>query len=73
MSDAHRLSESRFTTVQCEYELKDVKTDGADGDFNTSSLSAVVNTQETNELTVRTWIARAGRFAISLFPAYAPN
>jgi len=47
-----------FTTVKTNANLKRVRTNSA-GDFSPSALSKAVNTNETNELTVRSWMAKA--------------
>lgn len=53
------LSDVVFTTVSSKADISKVKL-GANGDFQTSSLSQAVNTDETNEITVRSWMAKAG-------------
>lgn len=52
------LSDVIFTTVQSTADLKKVKA-GAFGDFQTGELSKAVNTDEINEITVRSWMAKA--------------
>ncbi|KAF2089674.1 PGAP1-domain-containing protein [Saccharata proteae CBS 121410] len=52
------LSEVMFTTVLSKADLSAVKL-ASGGDFQTSSLSQAVNTDETNEITVRSYLARA--------------
>ena len=52
------LSNVLFTTVKSTADLSRVS-NGANGDFLSSSLSRAVNTDETNELAVRSWLARA--------------
>jgi ATP-dependent helicase IRC3 len=52
------LSNVLFTSVKSSANLSRVKS-GVNGDFLSSSLSQAVNTDETNELTVRAWFARA--------------
>ena len=52
------LSNVIFTTVQSKVDLSRVKK-GSSGDFQVGSLSKVVNTKATNEITVRAWLARA--------------
>lgn len=47
-----------FTTVKTNANLKRVRASKT-GDFLPSALSKAVNTNETNELTVRSWIAKA--------------
>lgn len=64
-----RLSEVKFTTVQTDVDLRQVKNNKF-GDFSTSQLSKyalglcnlhcrAVNTTNANEVTVRTWLDRA--------------
>ena len=52
------LSDVIFTTVQSKADLSKVKKSPT-GDFQANDLSKAVNTQESNEITVRAWIARA--------------
>lgn len=52
------LSKVIFTTVQSRADISRVKK-GSSGDFQVGSLSEAVNTNETNEITVRAWLARA--------------
>ncbi|KAI9171214.1 DEAD/DEAH box helicase [Paramyrothecium foliicola] len=52
------LSDVMFTTVESSANLSKVKS-GAFGDFQTGELSKVVNTDEVNEMTVRSWMAKA--------------
>ena len=47
-----------FTTVESKADLSEVK-NSKSGDFQASALSKAVNTEETNEITVRAWMARA--------------
>ncbi|EFY84394.1 DEAD/DEAH box helicase [Metarhizium acridum CQMa 102] len=53
------LSDVIFTTVESSANLSKVK-NGAFGDFQTGELSKVVNTDEVNDITVKSWIAKAG-------------
>lgn len=48
-----------FTTVQSKADISRVKK-GANGDFQPGDLSKAINTDQTNEITVRAWLARAG-------------
>ena len=48
-----------FTTVQSKADISKVK-NGANGDFQPGELSKAINTDQTNEITVRAWLARAG-------------
>lgn len=52
------LSDVVFTTVQSKADISRVKK-APGGDFQVGDLSRAVNTQETNEVTVRSWMARA--------------
>lgn len=56
-----------FTTVESTANLKLVRSSNF-GDFMTSDLSEVVNTDEVNDLTVRSWMAKAaGRKSTLVF------
>lgn len=52
------LADAVFTTVQSHVDLSKVG-DAGNGDFNTKQLSAAVNTDQTNEITVEAWLSRA--------------
>ncbi|KAL8711011.1 MAG: hypothetical protein Q9225_007188 [Loekoesia sp. 1 TL-2023] len=52
------LSDVVFTTVQSRADISCVKK-GPSGDFQTGDLSRAVNNDETNEITVRAWLAKA--------------
>lgn len=52
------LADVRFTTVQSGADLSKVKTLNG-GDFQTASLSRAVNTPESNDITVRSWLSIA--------------
>lgn len=52
------LSDVVFTTVESSANLSKVKS-GAFGDFQTGELSKVVNTDIINDITVRSWMAKA--------------
>ncbi|OAP58000.1 hypothetical protein AYL99_07090 [Fonsecaea erecta] len=52
------LSDVMFTTVRSKADLSRVRS-GKDGDFQTGQLSAAVNTDITNEITVRAWMEEA--------------
>ena len=52
------LADVIFTTVQSKADISKVKK-AAFGDFMTGELSKAVNTDKTNEITVRAWLARA--------------
>ncbi|OMP82191.1 putative mitochondrial ATP-dependent helicase irc3 [Diplodia seriata] len=52
------LSDVIFTTVSSKADISKVEL-GANGDFHTGALSQAINTDETNEITVRSWLAKA--------------
>ena len=52
------LSNVIFTTVESKADISKVKK-ALNGDFQTGDLSRAVNTSETNEITIRAWLARA--------------
>ncbi|CAF9934496.1 MAG: hypothetical protein HETSPECPRED_009257 [Heterodermia speciosa] len=52
------LSDVIFTTVQSKADVSRVKK-AATGDFQTKDLSKAVNTQQTNDITVRAWLSCA--------------
>lgn len=52
------LSDVIFTTVVSKADVSKVKL-GANGDFQAGALSKPVNTDETNEITVRSWMEKA--------------
>lgn len=52
------LADVRFTTVQSGANLSKVETSRG-GDFQTASLSKAVNTPESNDITVRSWLSIA--------------
>jgi ATP-dependent helicase IRC3 len=56
MIDEEWLANAVFTTVQSEANLSRVKKDKF-GDFAVGSLSKAVNTDKTNDITVRAWLA----------------
>ena len=58
MIDEKWLSNAVFTTVQSQANLSRVKKDSF-GDFALGSLSEAVNTNTTNSVTVRAWMASA--------------
>lgn len=58
MIDENWLSDVVFTTVEIKADLTKVGS-GVGGDFQTGALSTVINTEETNELVVKTWLAKA--------------
>ena len=61
------LSDVIFTTVESTANLSRVKS-GANGDFQSGELSRVVNTDRINEITVRSWFAKAaGRKSTLVF------
>ncbi|KAI0206323.1 P-loop containing nucleoside triphosphate hydrolase protein [Astrocystis sublimbata] len=52
------LSDVIFTTVESTADIRHVR-NGANGDFQLGELSKTVNTGEINEITVRSWLAKA--------------
>ncbi|OTB03304.1 hypothetical protein M426DRAFT_74070 [Hypoxylon sp. CI-4A] len=61
------LSNVVFTTVESTADISKVGS-GANGDFQTRELSQVVNTRPVNEITVRSWLAKAaGRKSTLVF------
>lgn len=63
------LSAVMFTTVQSNADISRVKK-GPSGDFQTGDLSKAVNNDESNDITVRAWLAKAaGRKATIVFCA----
>ncbi|KAF2193086.1 P-loop containing nucleoside triphosphate hydrolase protein [Zopfia rhizophila CBS 207.26] len=58
MIEENWLSNVMFTTVETKADLSKVGS-GANGDFKTGALSRAINTEETNEIVVRAWLARA--------------
>lgn len=68
MIGEHFLSPVLFTTVQSKADTTKVKNSSSTGDFNTASLSTVMNTTETNLATLQAWQTRgAGRIATLVF------
>ncbi|KAI1267184.1 P-loop containing nucleoside triphosphate hydrolase protein [Xylariaceae sp. FL1019] len=61
------LSNVVFTTVESTADISRVRK-GANGDFQPGELSRAVNTEQINEITVRSWLARAkGRKSTLVF------
>ena len=54
------LSSVIFTTVESKVNLSKVKSNSF-GDFMTGQLSKAVNTPETNDITVKSWLSRAAQ------------
>jgi ATP-dependent helicase IRC3 len=52
------LADAVFTTVKSRVDLSKVEA-SASGDFNPKQLSAAVNTETTNDITLRAWLSRA--------------
>ena len=52
------LSDVVFTTVESKADISAVRS-GANGDFRAGELSKAVNTEQVNEITVRSWLAHA--------------
>lgn len=59
---ARRLCRVLFTTVHADIDLSGVTVNSNSGDFNPTSLAHVINTQPVNELIVRTWLDKGGRY-----------
>ncbi|KJZ79944.1 hypothetical protein HIM_00658 [Hirsutella minnesotensis 3608] len=67
MISGNYLSQVMFTTVKSSANLSKVR-NGAFGDFQTGELSKAVNTDEVNDITVRSWMAKAeGRKSTLVF------
>lgn len=67
MIEENWLSNVVFTTVEMKTDLTKVAS-GANGDFQASALSRMINTDETNELVVQTWTTKAtGRDSTLIF------
>ncbi|KAK8128278.1 P-loop containing nucleoside triphosphate hydrolase protein [Apiospora sp. TS-2023a] len=61
------LSDVIFTTVESTADIRRVRS-GANGDFLPGELSQVVNTEQVNKITVRSWLAKAqGRKSTLVF------
>ncbi|KAJ0118096.1 dead deah box helicase [Diaporthe amygdali] len=60
MIDEKWLSGVVFTTVKSTADISKVKKQSGGGDFVTSELSSAVNTDQVNDVTVRSWLAKAG-------------
>jgi ATP-dependent helicase IRC3 len=58
MIEENWLSDVIFTTVEIKADLTKVGT-GANGDFQAGALSRAINTDETNNLLVKTWMTKA--------------
>jgi len=70
MIDSKYLSTARFTTVESGAKLQKVRTTKKQGggDFMISDLSEAVNTDEINQITVQSWLAKAqGRKSTLVF------
>jgi ATP-dependent helicase IRC3 len=59
MIEDHWLSDVVFTTVEIKADLSQVRS-GVNGDYQTAALSQAINTDETNDLVVKSWMARIG-------------
>lgn len=67
MIDENWLSDVTFTTVEMRADLTKVDT-GANGDFQSNSLSKAINTDEINGVLLNTWFAKAkGRRSTLVF------
>lgn len=58
MIEENWLSDVIFTTVEIKADLTKVST-GSNGDFQAGALSRAINTDETNNLVLKTWMAKA--------------
>jgi ATP-dependent helicase IRC3 len=58
MIEENWLSDVIFTTVETKANLTNVRS-GVNGDFQTAALSRAINTEKTNEIAVKAWLARA--------------
>lgn len=68
MIDEKWLSGVIFTTVKSTADITKVKKMQGGGDFVTSELSKAINTDQVNEVTVRSWLAKAsGRKSTLVF------
>lgn len=61
MIEGNHLAGVMFTTVRSGVDLSKVKSRG--GDFQTKELAEAVNKDETNTVTVRAWLEKAGTTA----------
>lgn len=67
MIEDNWLSDVVFTTVEIKADLNKVSTT-ANGDFKTAALSRAVNTEQTNDLLIKAWLAKAkGRNSTIVF------
>lgn len=60
MIDEKWLTGVIFTTVKSTADISKVKKQAGGGDFIASDLSRAVNTEQVNDVTVRSWLAKAG-------------
>jgi ATP-dependent helicase IRC3 len=61
------LADVVFTTVEIKTDLNKVSTT-ANGDFKTAALSRAINTEHTNDLLIKAWLAKAkGRVSTIVF------
>jgi ATP-dependent helicase IRC3 len=67
MIEENWLSDVVFTTVEIKTDLDKVSTT-ANGDFKTAALSRAINTEHTNDLLIKAWLAKAkGRGSTIVF------
>ncbi|KAF2450393.1 P-loop containing nucleoside triphosphate hydrolase protein [Karstenula rhodostoma CBS 690.94] len=67
MIEDNWLSDVTFTTVEIKADLNKVSTT-ANGDFKTAALSRAINTEQTNDLLIKAWLAKAkGRNSTIVF------
>ncbi|CAK7565352.1 MAG: Putative ATP-dependent helicase IRC3 [Sporothrix epigloea] len=69
MIDDGWLSNLIFTTVESTADLSKVRSGGLGKDFQAGDLSRAVNTEEVNNITVRTWLAKAAAPGTATSPA----
>ncbi|CAK7245690.1 MAG: Putative ATP-dependent helicase IRC3 [Sporothrix thermara] len=63
------LSNVIFTTVESTADLSKVRSGGFGKDFQAGDLSRAVNTDQVNDITVRTWLAKAAAPGTAANPA----
>ena len=60
----------RFTCVRADINLKEVTVNSASGDYNPTSLAAVINTEALNSMVVQTWLDKSGTRNSLLLPLH---
>ena len=58
MIEENWLSDVMFTTVEISADLNKIGS-SANGDFQTAALSYAINTDETNDIVIKSWMAKA--------------